>query len=278
MIGHHVMHGGYSKEKGRYHRRTFARGVQARINDWLDWMLPEAWDVEHNKLHHYQLNEDGDPDLIERNMEDIELRDFAKNGVSRVWGYAAMFAMACIWKWAYYAPNTLKEYANNLKDSAENKNKKLRWSEFGEKPATAGKLIGMAVAGNIQVFVDFLKCVLPYAFFMFVLVPGATYVLLGAQCARTALYASLFADVATNIHSFIIIACNHAGDDLYRFATPVTAKSDEFMLRAVIGSANFHTGFDFGAPGSFKADLVDFMQGWLNYQIEHHMFPDMSML
>jgi len=53
MIGHHVMHGGYSKEKGRYHRRTFARGIQARINDWLDWMLPEAWDVEHNKLHHY---------------------------------------------------------------------------------------------------------------------------------------------------------------------------------------------------------------------------------
>ena len=35
----------------------------------LDWMLPEAWDVEHNNLHHYKLGETtGDPDLVERNM------------------------------------------------------------------------------------------------------------------------------------------------------------------------------------------------------------------
>ncbi len=45
-------------------------------------------------------------------------------------------------------------------------------------------------------------------------------------------------------------------------------KSDEFYLRAVIGSANFDTG----------SDANDFVHGWLNYQIEHHMFPDLSML
>jgi len=26
------------------------------------------------------------------------------------------------------------------------------------------------------------------------------------------------------------------------------------------------------------ADVVDFLQGWLNYQIEHHLWPDLSML
>ena len=31
---------------------------------------------------------------------------------------------------------------------------------------------------------------------------------------------------------------------------------------------NFNTG----------SDANDFMHGWLNYQIEHHMFPDLSML
>jgi len=36
--------------------------------DWLDWMLPEAWNVEH-KNHHYSLNEIDDPDLVERNMD-----------------------------------------------------------------------------------------------------------------------------------------------------------------------------------------------------------------
>ena len=180
MIGHHVMHGGYSKEKGRYHRRTFARGIQNRVNDWLDWMLPEAWDVEHNKLHHYQLNEDGDPDLVERNMDDLDFRSFKKNGVPKALGYAAMFGMACMWKWAYYAPNTLKEYANNSKDTAENKDKKKGWSQVGNNPATAGKLYEMAVAGNVAPMLDFLKCILPYFSFMFVGIPTATYVLLGA--------------------------------------------------------------------------------------------------
>ena len=32
-------------------------------------MLPEAWNVEHNNLHHYRLSESGDPDLVERNLE-----------------------------------------------------------------------------------------------------------------------------------------------------------------------------------------------------------------
>ena len=78
MIGHHVCHGGYNslqsddgKVTGLFHRRTFALGPQRRILDWLDWMLPEAWDVEHNNLHHYKLGESGDPDLVERNLEDI---------------------------------------------------------------------------------------------------------------------------------------------------------------------------------------------------------------
>ena len=63
MVGHHVCHGGYNsaqseggKVTGRFHRRTFAKGVMRRISDWMDWMMPEAWDVEHNHLHHYQVS------------------------------------------------------------------------------------------------------------------------------------------------------------------------------------------------------------------------------
>lgn len=30
----------------------------------------QAWDVEHNNLHHYKLGEtNGDPDLVERNAD-----------------------------------------------------------------------------------------------------------------------------------------------------------------------------------------------------------------
>ena len=62
MVGHHVCHGGYNTAQseggvvtGRFHRRTFAKCVARRITDWMDWMMPEAWDVEHNHLHHYQV-------------------------------------------------------------------------------------------------------------------------------------------------------------------------------------------------------------------------------
>ena len=46
------------------------------------------------------------------------------------------------------------------------------------------------------------------------------------------------------------------------------ARTATFYLRQVISSANFATG----------GDLNDFFHGWLNYQIEHHCWPDLSML
>ena len=111
MVGHHVCHGGYNAAmtegneiKGRIHRRKFARGPWNRIVDWMDWMMPEAWDVEHNHLHHYQLGEDADPDLVERNMKTM------REGSMPMWvKYAQVASLSMIWKWFYYAPNTMKE-------------------------------------------------------------------------------------------------------------------------------------------------------------------------
>ena len=61
-------------------------------------------------------------------------------------------------------------------------------------------------------------------------------------------------------------------------------KTDEFYLRAVISSVNFRTAATTpdmvpkGEPAGPLGNVNDFMHGWLNYQIEHHMFPDLSML
>ena len=52
MIAHHVCHGGYEKchpNKSRWSRFKFGLGtLWRRFNDWFDWMMPEAWNVEHN--------------------------------------------------------------------------------------------------------------------------------------------------------------------------------------------------------------------------------------
>ena len=110
MIGHHICHGGYNRQdseelSGRYTANGFAVGnVYRRVRDWLDWMLPEAWHVEHNNLHHYRLGESGDPDLVERNLEMI--RDI---GLPMPLKYGVVAALAAMWKWYYYAPNTYKQ-------------------------------------------------------------------------------------------------------------------------------------------------------------------------
>merc|ERR1712187_288760 len=78
----------------------------------------------------------------------------------------------------------------------------------------------------------------------------------------------IIAELLTNMHSFLNIVTNHAGDDLYRFEHSCKPRSSTFYLRQVLSSANFTTG----------SDLNDFLHGWLNYQVEHHLWPDLSML
>merc|ERR1712194_637165 len=52
-------------------------GLWNRMCDWFDWMMPEAWNVEHNNRHHYCLGELEDPDLVENNLKDMrDINDF----------------------------------------------------------------------------------------------------------------------------------------------------------------------------------------------------------
>ncbi|MBK7977456.1 MAG: fatty acid desaturase [Deltaproteobacteria bacterium] len=72
-------------------------------------------------------------------------------------------------------------------------------------------------------------------------------------------------ELYANLHSFVVIVSNHAGGDLYRFDLPARSKA-EFQLRQILASVNFRTG----------GDLNDFLHGFLNYQIEHHLWPSWS--
>ena len=71
----------------------------------------------------------------------------------------------------------------------------------------------------------------------------------------------------TNFHAALIIFPNHAGDDLYNFKFHYENK-EEFYVTQAMGSSNYKTGDEFR----------DYMSMWLNYQIEHHLFPRLPML
>jgi fatty acid desaturase len=90
---------------------------------------------------------------------------------------------------------------------------------------------------------------------------------LGRWAVLSVLINSVLAELLTNVHAFVTIVPNHAGEDLYRFEDRTHSRAD-FYLRQVLGSTNYRCG----------GDLVDIMHGWLNYQIEHHLWPDMSLL
>ncbi|EKX51409.1 hypothetical protein GUITHDRAFT_157186 [Guillardia theta CCMP2712] len=265
-IAHHTGHGGYNRadETKFFNSRGFATGsLFKRVTQWFDWMLPEAWNIEHNNLHHYRLGERDDPDLVERNMHFIrELK------VPSALKYMVVGFLMCTWKWFYYAPNTYKE----LKIAEMRKAGKAITSDMKATDAYTLKSY-LDPAFGVETFqwysfMDLFKNVIgPYLILHFFVMP-LPCLLISQQAYVNALISLALADVLTNIHSFIVIATNHAGSDLYKFDDGCKPNSATFFMRQVVSSTNFKTGSDFN----------DFMHGWLNYQIEHHVWPNLSAL
>jgi len=245
-VTHPILHGAYDKVPNvpfRYTKAGFARGAR-RYVDWLDWIKPEAWEYEHNIMHHYHLGEDEDPDNVELNtqwLHEMKVPMFVK--------YIVVFILAGVWKFSYYAPNTLLIMEN--KERRKKKQPELdayQWDIYSDNGFILWK--------------DFL---LPYAIVKFVIIP-LLFLPLGIEAYTTALIVLLLAEVIANLHSFLVIVPNHSADDIYRFNEPHKSQG-EFYLRQIMGSVNYCTG----------SDVIDASQGFLNYQVEHHLFPNLPL-
>ena len=262
MITHHVTHRGYDKTPGvppRYTSKIFARGWR-RFVDWLDWIVPEAWDYEHNIFHHYYTGELTDPDLVERNVD-----FFRQWRLPRPIKAIVIIFFMCTWKLIYYAPNTIwilqQVRARKQRESSEQGKLRSVMPDNHHPVETLRLLLPFSPAGR-----EFWrKAVLPYGIVRFVATP-LLFLPLGQWAATCVLINVLMAEVITNIHTFLTIVPSHAASDLYRFTTPLSNR-DEFYIRQIVGTSNYRCG----------GDLNDFMHGWLNYQIEHHLWPDLSM-
>lgn len=248
LVMHHVSHRGYDKVPGiepKYTSKVFGKGWR-RLVDWMDWIYPEAWHEEHDFMHHYHLGEDDDPDLIERNTEWMRQLDLP------AWLEKVLIGvLASSWKWFYYAPNTMDIL------------QKVRARRAKEPLPEGGKPLSPLNERGREVW---LKCILPHAAWRFAAIPAA-FAPLGPVAMGNVLLNSIGAEIITNLHSYLIIGPNHTGEDLYRFDEPISCR-EEFYLRQIVGSANYHTG----------SELGDWLQMWLNYQIEHHIWPDLTML
>lgn len=235
MIAHHTCHGGYDKchpNKSRWNRFKFAiGGLWNRMCDWFDWMMPEAWNVEHNNRHHYCLSEIEDPDLVENNL--VDLRNLP---VPIFIKWLALPVIVTTWKWFYYAPNTYKEL------------KLAKWRKAG-KPIPEGVVPSDAVTVRKLIFGtgtpfysfwEFFSIVVgPYLIIHFFLFPLpllaiGEYTGTGTTMYESAVKNLFLAELLTNLHGFVAIVTNHAGDDMYRFRDGCRPYSGSFYLRQVL--------------------------------------------
>ncbi|MEA3228377.1 MAG: fatty acid desaturase [Campylobacterota bacterium] len=244
-VTHPILHGAYDKVPNiphRYTKKGFADGNRRWI-DWLDWVEPKAWTFEHNIMHHYHLGEEDDPDNVEKNMVWLHKAKIP------MWSKIAfIYLFATIWKLAYYAPNTIRILAN--KERIKNKEKPSSEYELNPFSKNGAKL--------------WKESILPYGIFQFVLLPALFYPLGGMDAVMYAFIFIVIAELSANLHSFLVIVPNHSAEDIYQFSTPHKTQG-EYYLRQIMGSVNYNTG----------SDLIDFLHGFLNYQVEHHLFPDM---
>lgn len=264
-VTHHVMHRGYDAVPGvpdRYKSQQFAIGWR-RFIDWFDWLHPAAWAHEHNQLHHYNTGERDDPDLVERNAWFIR-----HPKLPRLLKWLSIVIVMMTWKLTYYAPNTFWALKQHQKIRAQTPEQAK-----AEPLHSMGTVSRFIIPGERVIFpvthrgIEFyLRCVLPYGLMRFGLIP-ALFLPFGVDVWSAVLINSLLAEVVANVISFVIIAPNHAGEDVYRFDDSFKNK-DEFYLQQVMGSVNYSGG----------TDAKDFMMGYLNYQIEHHVWPDLPML
>jgi len=245
-VTHPILHGAYDKVPNipkRYTSKYFASGKR-RWFDWMDWIKPEAWAFEHNIMHHYHLGEFDDPDNVEVNVEWI-----TKSSLPLWLRYVIIYIFATVWKPAYYAPNTLRILDN--KDRRKRRLEDLEdhvWNPFTKNGFALWK-----------------EYLLPYGIIKFLLVP-ALFLPLGWEAFYTILTIVIIGELVANAHSFMVIVPNHSAGDIYRFETPHKTQG-EFYLRQIMGSVNYKTG----------TNVNDFMHGWLNYQIEHHLFPNLPL-
>jgi len=248
-IAHHILHRAFDNIPGvptRFKGSRFGRGWR-RMFDWNEWMLPAAFQHEHN-VHHVYTGAHEDPDVVEANVE------FIRSSNKPRWvKYLMTIVIALTWRLTYYAPGTFIQ---------------LRRREKGLKP-TRYHFDSMLIFAHI--FSPFSReglafwgyCILPTLLSRFVLFPALFYPL-GMHAVINVLVTVIAAELLCNLYTFCLIASSHTGEDVYRFDVGTRGQPD-FYRHQLLGTVNYKRG----------PIVRDYLQMWINYQIEHHIFPNL---
>jgi fatty acid desaturase len=237
LLMHHVSHRGYDRVPGVPARYT-SKAFAMGWRRWLDWC---DWILpEAWAYEHNVLHHSHTGEERDPDLLERNTEPLRNPRVPRWLRLSAIYGLALAWRAVYYAPQTLD--VTLAKTSRE-------------QPVSRAR----------RHWLLWTRCYLPYPVLFLGILP-ALFIPLGAWAVFSVFVNSLIADVLTSIHTFIVVGPNHTGDDLYRFDSAPASRAEHYY-RQVIGSVNYRTG----------GDGTDYAHLWLNYQIEHHLFPDVPM-
>lgn len=243
LVSHTVLHRAYDKIPGAtpaWHSGSFARG-RRRWWDWFDWIHADDWQAQHNVDHHCYVGDERDPDRLAENLEWMKERP-------KWFRAAVLLLLGSTWKWTYYGPATRRATLR----------RKDRGQEQGERSS------GWSPRELLQREL-LLHSYLPYALVHFVAIP-AVWAPLGWKIVLGTLINSLLAEVLVNLHAFAVVAPTHTGVDIPIFQGKAKNR-DEYFVRQVLGSVDYRS----------RGPVSDFLQGYMGYQIEHHLWPDLPL-
>jgi len=251
-LAHQILHRSYDRLPGcprSLNSRTFARGWY-RYWDWCDWIIPAAWQHEHN-VHHVHTGGPQDPDVVEANVEFLRAAPY-----SSLRKVAVALMIMTTWRLSYYAPSTFIQ---------------LRRAEKGLPPTTY-TITGLFMFAGVfnplsQEGRDFWRrCILPYACLRFVVIPFAALPF-GVAATTNVFLTALAAELLLNFYSWALIASSHTGSDVFRFDYQPKTRA-EWYVHQLLGTVNYSRANSF----------VSWTQAWVNYQIEHHLCPNLPLL
>ncbi|MBX7102038.1 MAG: fatty acid desaturase [Myxococcaceae bacterium] len=238
LLMHHVGHRGYDRVPGTPARLT-SKHFAKGWRRFLDWA---DWiEPEAWKYEHNVLHHSHTGEEADPDLVERNTA-WLREHLPMTGRYVALAILALTWRASYYTQATARV---------------LREQQKTLKPDLKQLPEGLQLV---------LESYAPYFLFEFVLFP-LLFLPLGPWAAFSAGANSLMAEFLTNLHTFLVVGPNHSGDDLYRFEDAPKDKAERY-LRQIIGSVNYRTGGDWN----------DHLHLFLNYQIEHHLWPDAPML
>jgi fatty acid desaturase len=239
LLTHHMFHRGYDKVPGipERYKSKVFARGKRRYLDYMDWYLPEGWAYEH-MVHHAYTNEPRDSSRVECLFDEFRFMPLFAH-------YFTHLVSAVGWRPLRFGPVSL-----------------IMWLDRHE-PKESRVVLQRHLPARV---LDILRVsYIPQVAFHFIGLP-LCYLPLGPWAVMSAFCNSVMADIFMSVQLYLTFAPSHTGEDMYRWDDRPKSRA-EYYLRQAIGTVNYPAGSDFS----------NWLQVWLNYHIEHHLFPDVPL-